>query len=53
MWNISKTLCAKHERLSDERSESDNSYAAHKVTYTPNNIYYFFVKRLHLKPKET
>ncbi len=39
------------ESLSDERSESDHPCEAHKVSYSPNVIYYFSSKVPHIPDK--
>jgi hypothetical protein len=45
MRTKNEVLCAAASRLAAERSEADKSAKAHKTTFSPNNIYYFFFKR--------
>jgi hypothetical protein len=37
-------LCAAVGSLAAERSEGDKPAKAHKTSFAPNNIYYFFFK---------
>jgi hypothetical protein len=44
MRSKNEVLCAAVGRLAAERSEADKPAKAHKTTFAPNYIYYFFFK---------